>query len=94
MEDLNHSIIRILLATLIVLIMMYMIVCRIIDQIIHPIRELSDHMQNAQEQLPEPLQMQVKDDEVGILITRFNEMANRNGQLIHMLLEEKNSRSV
>ena len=89
MEDLNHSIIRILLATLIVLIMMYMIVCRIIDQIIHPIRELSDHMQNAQEQLPEPLQMQVKDDEVGILITRFNEMANRNGQLIHMLLEEK-----
>ena len=51
-------------------------------------------MQNAQEQLPEPLQMLVKDDEVGILITRFNEMANRNGQLIHMLLEEKNSRSV
>lgn len=89
MEDLNHSIIRILLATLVVLLLMYVIVCRIIDQIIHPIQELSNHMQNAQEQLPEPLQMQVKDDEVGILITRFNEMANRNGQLIHMLLEEK-----
>lgn len=89
MEDLNHSIVRILLATVVVLILMYIIVCRMIGQIVHPIRELSDHMQNAQEQLPEPLQLQVRDDEVGILITRFNEMASRNGQLIHMLLEEK-----
>ena len=46
-------------------------------------------MNNSREQLPESLSLQLPNNEVGILIDRFNEMTERNQQLVQMLLEEK-----
>ena len=91
MMELNRSIVRILISTLIVLALLYIFLCRLIEQIMHPIRELSEHMNNSREQLPESLSLQLPNNEVGILITRFNEMTERSQQLVQMLLEEKKS---
>ncbi len=89
LRELNRLIALITAATVGVLIITYLIVCKLIDQIIHPIRALSEHMANSSGSLPAPLDLKVRNDEVGVLVTSFNEMTDRNQQLLDMLLEEK-----
>jgi len=39
--------------------------------------------------LPDPLDIPVRDDEVGTLVTQFNAMTQRNQELVHLLVDEK-----
>lgn len=87
--ELNDSIAWVLLAALLASVLTYAAVCKIIGQIIGPIQTLSDHMMISPEQFPVPVKLSVKNDEIGVLVTCFNEMADRNQKLIEMLLEEK-----
>lgn len=89
LTQLNRSIISILLASLFAAVFIYIVIYLIVKRIIQPIQILSNHMVESHGRLPAPISLPRLNDEVGVLLVHFNEMAKDNEQLVHMLLEEK-----
>lgn len=89
MEELTHTIIIIMMACILIMILTFLIINQIVVRIMKPVQQLSQHMTDFQEQLPAPIQIPVQNDEIGVLVTRFNEMAGHNKELVGLLLEEK-----
>ncbi|MCI2048090.1 MAG: sensor histidine kinase [Lachnospiraceae bacterium] len=88
-SDLNRTIYRILLLIIITAFAMYFILNYFMGKLILPIQNLSDHMVNAPDELPSPIAELGEDNEIGILVKHFNQMAERNKALVDLLLEEK-----
>ena len=89
LSELNRSIITLLLASFLFALFIYFVIYRIVKHIVQPIQMLSEHMLNSHGELPSPVDIPIRNDEAGILIAQFNEMAKSNKELVHMLLEEK-----
>jgi len=86
---LNQIVLLMLLLSLLLLVMVYLLTNHLINRIISPVKELSEHIANTSAGLPVPVTMDTADDEVGILVSRFNEMTSRNQELVNLLVEEK-----
>lgn len=86
---LNQMVIGVLLLSIFLLFMVYQLTHHLILRILRPIKELSDHIASIPDRLPEPVRIETEENEVGVLVTRFNEMAGRNQELVSLLVEEK-----
>ena len=72
-----------------VMLMMSGALCLVINRTIRPIRLLSSHMQAGPGTLPEIFSMKHDDDEIGVLIDRYNQMALNNHELFNQVVENE-----
>lgn len=89
LKGLNVTIASILAVSLLIAVIIFVIISRVIGRVILPIRTLSRHMAGIRDVLPTPVDMGRRKDEVGALAAGFNEMTERNRELVELLLEEK-----
>ncbi len=89
LSDLDRMILEIIILNFLLLLLVYLLTNHLMSRIVRPVRELSDHIANGKDTLPQPISLTVKNDEVGVLVNRFNEMSRHNQDLVHMLLEER-----
>ena len=88
-KTLHWMITAVLMLNFLLLVCVFLITRALISRIVQPIRQLSDHMANTGEELPKPIHLPEAKDETGILVARFNSMAEHNQNLVNMLLDEK-----
>lgn len=89
LKSLNVTIASILAVSLLIAVIIFMIISRVIGRVILPIQTLSRHMAGIRDVLPTPVDMGGRKDEIGVLAAGFNEMTERNRELVELLLEEK-----
>ncbi len=89
LKDLHRTIAFILMICLVIMTVLCTILNTIVQHIIKPIRTLSRHMVSFQSELLSPISIPHSDDEIGILVDHFNEMAQKNKELFEHVLEEK-----
>ncbi len=87
MEEQYRTVLLLLILSLLITAFLYLLINYTISRIVRPVQLLSNHMQEAD--LPLPIDLPKENDEVGILVSRFNEMAGRNQSLVSLLLEER-----
>lgn len=88
-KQLNQTLILLLLFSIIFAIIMFIILNHFVTRIVSPIHKLSHHMVDLPDELPSPIDLPVSNDEIGVLVSHFNEMAESNRKLVNILTEEK-----
>lgn len=88
-SQLYRTIVSILVTMILVAAGILIFVNYYMARLLDPIRKLSAHMVGFTERLPTPMELSVRNDEAGILVSHFNKMAVRNKQLVEMLVQEK-----
>lgn len=88
-KKLNQTLVLLLLFSMVIAIIMFFILDYFVARIVSPIQKLSNHMVDLPEELPSPIDLPESNDEIGVLVSHFNEMAESNRKLVSTLTEEK-----
>ncbi|MBQ9325483.1 MAG: histidine kinase [Clostridia bacterium] len=91
-EDIRHTdslVLWVLGLNTLLLLMVYLITHHLLVRMIRPVKQLSDHMAGSLQTLPRPTRISTGNDEIGVLVSRFNAMTEHNQYLVGLLLEEK-----
>jgi sensor histidine kinase YesM len=88
-KKLNQALALLLLLSMFIATIMFFILDYFVARIVSPIRKLSNHMVDLPEELPSPIDLPESNDEIGVLVNHFNEMAESNRKLVSTLTEEK-----
>ena len=74
---------------ILLLVIVYVLTHHLMIRILKPVQVLSEHLAGTAGRLPDPIDLQVRDDEIGTLVTQFNAMTQRNQELVSLLIDEK-----
>lgn len=88
-STLNTTIFYILAISFLAVVGLFLILNIVISHMVLPIQELSKHMVSTPDRLPLPIHLECRDDEVGLLIEHFNEMACKNIDLMGRVIDEQ-----
>lgn len=88
-RGLNRTILLIMLVSFIIMGVLCIILNYIVVRIVMPVKTLSKHMISFPSELPPQIKLQKSNDEIGILVSRFNVMANKNRELFDLVLEKE-----
>jgi Predicted signal transduction protein with a C-terminal ATPase domain len=88
-KKLNQTLVLLLLFSMVIAVVMFFILDYFVARIVSPIQKLSNHMVDLPGELPSPIDLPESNDEVGVLVSHFNEMAESNRKLVCTLTEEK-----
>ena len=89
LRGLHTTIACILMMSSLIAVIIFMAINNVIVRMIMPIQTLSNHMTDFSDELPAPIDMEKRNDEIGTLVMHFNKMTERNRELVMLLLEEK-----
>lgn len=86
--ELNWTIVVIMMISMLIMGVLFLILNYIVKRIVMPVRTLSDHMIAFKGELPTEITVPETNDEIGVLVSHFNVMANKNKELFDLVVEK------